>query len=64
LDIRDLRINNMTLLAIILGINYIIYAIVIANECAKNNDGPGSLTIQLIFGALVIMLIYAVIANI
>lgn len=54
----------MTLLAIILGINYIIYAIVIANECAKNNDGPGSLTIQLIFGALVIMLIYAMIANI
>lgn len=54
----------MTLLAIILGINYIIYAIVIANQCAKNGDGPGSLAIQLIFGAFGMMLIYAIIADI
>lgn len=54
----------MTLLAIILGINYIIYAIVIANQCAKNGDGIGSLTIQLIFGACGMMLIYAIIADI
>lgn len=54
----------MTLLAIILGINYIIYAIVIANQCAKNGDGPASLAIQLIFGGFGIMLIYAIIAGI
>lgn len=54
----------MTLLAIILGLNYIIYAFIIANDCAKNGDGPASLVIQLIFGAVIIMLIYSIIANI
>lgn len=54
----------MTLLAIILGINYLIYAFVVANECAKNGDGPACLAIQLIFGGFGIMLIYALIANI
>ncbi len=54
----------MTLLAIILGINFIIYAIVVANQCAKNGDGPACLAIQLIFGAFGMMLIYAIIADI